>query len=66
MPVSSAAFPGRFELTIPLGEDRLFTTSQLVGRRDVTDRTMEPPVVVLVDEPPDNGLMDQCSRHDTP
>src|SRR4051794_6926333 len=52
----SPSFSRRIELAVPLGEDHLLTTGQLVRGCDVADRAVQADLVVmrheLCDEPP--------------
>src|SRR5580692_9078427 len=63
---SSPPLPGRIQLAIPLGTDRLFATGQLVRGRDVTDRAVQADFVVvrheLRDQPP--GVLQAQRRLD--
>ena len=40
---------GSFELSVSLGENRVFVSSQLIQWRDVTDRTVKSAGVVMLD-----------------
>jgi len=44
-----AASANFFKLAIPLGEDHLFQAGQLVSRRHIADRAVEPHLVVMAD-----------------
>lgn len=45
----SSSFPSRFELLISLGKEFFFLSSKLRMRRHVSNRTMEPDRVVMMD-----------------
>ena len=52
-PIAGAKVSRRRQFAVALGEDRRVTSGQLVSRRHVADRAVQPLFVVLLDEPPD-------------
>ena len=61
-------FPRRFQLPIPFRMNLLLTPSQHVLRGDVTDRSIQTDVVVMLDVAPHEtlGIIERkwCSRSD--
>ena len=56
----SPAFASLFQLAVPLGENLVLQSGELVGRGDVPERRVQPHRVVMLDVPgdPPAGFLD--------